>query len=83
MKYFENKNRLIYVFIFMCIHAYSQDYSTDTIKLWEGEKVPFNKESIQLKETLDEEGTRYTQISEPAIYVYRNKDIKKKMEQLF
>ena len=77
MKYFENKNLLIYVFIFMCIHAYSQDYSTDTIKLWEGEKVPFNKESIELKETLDEEGTRYTQISEPAIYVYRNKDIKK------
>lgn len=76
MKYSESKNFLIYVFIFMCIHAYSQDYSTETIAIWEGEKVPFNKENIKLKETLDEAGIRYTQISEPAIYVYRNKDIK-------
>ncbi|MFD1294971.1 alpha/beta hydrolase [Lutibacter holmesii] len=76
MKYFKNQKLFVYVFIFISIQIYSQEYSTEIIKLWEGEKTPFNKENIKLKETLDEAGKRYTQISEPTIYVYRNKEIK-------
>ncbi|RXP59371.1 alpha/beta hydrolase [Lutibacter sp. HS1-25] len=76
MDLFINKIRLIFVFIFICTHTFSQDYTIETINLWKDGEIPFNKEHITLKETLDEAGIRYTQISEPAIYVYRNKDIK-------
>lgn len=76
MKYFNNKNLLICVFILICSQVFSQDYTTETIKLWGEGEIPFNKENNTLKEILDKAGVRYTQISEPAIYVYRNKDIK-------
>jgi len=76
MDLFIKNARLIFVFIFICTHTFSQDYTIETIKLWKDGEIPFNKENITLKETLDEAGIRYTQISEPAIYVYRNKDVK-------
>lgn len=77
MKYFNNKNLLICVFILLCSQVFSQEYTTETIKLWKDGEIPFNKETITLKETLDEAGIRYTQISEPALYVYKNKTVKK------
>jgi len=69
--------KLTLVFFFLSAIAFSQEYTIETIKLWEENNVPFNKENINIKETLDDVGIRYTQISEPAIYVYRNKVVKK------
>tara|TARA_R110002096_G_scaffold239805_6_gene431601 strand:- start:6048 stop:6989 length:942 start_codon:yes stop_codon:yes gene_type:complete len=66
----------ILVFLFFNVHAFSQDYTAEIIKLWKSDSIPLNKENITLNETLDDVGIRYTQISEPAIYVYRNKNIK-------
>ncbi|SNR71428.1 Acetyl esterase/lipase [Lutibacter agarilyticus] len=77
MDLFIKNARLIFVFIFICTHTFSQDYTIETIKLWKDGEIPFNKEHITLKETLDEAGVRYTQISEPALYVYKNKTVKK------
>ncbi len=77
MKYFQHKKILICAFVLMCSQLFSQDYTIETIKLWKEGEIPFNKENSTLKETLDEAGMRYTQISEPAIYVYRKKDIQK------
>ena len=77
MKYLKNKQLLICVFLFICTQVFSQGFTTEIIKLWEDEKTPFNKESISLHEKLDEVGIRYTQISKPVIYVYRNKTLQK------
>lgn len=68
--------KLTLVFVFLSASSSSQEYMIETIKLWENDSVPFNKENINLNETLDDVGIRYTNISEPAIFVYRNKDIK-------
>lgn len=65
------------VFLFLSVSSFSQEYTIETINLWEDNNIPFNKENIVLNETLDEVGTRYTQISEPAIFVYKNKVVKK------
>lgn len=54
-----------------------QSYHKEVIPLWDEMKVPFNKEGVLLKEVLDEAGKRYTQISVPALYIYRNKNIAK------
>jgi acetyl esterase/lipase len=68
---------LVKVFLLISIHTFSQDYTKQTIKLWDDNVVPFNKENITVEETLDETGMRYAKISEPELYVYRNKTIKK------
>ncbi|GAA4957992.1 hypothetical protein [Algibacter aquimarinus] len=65
------------VLLFLSVSSFSQEYTIETINLWEDNNIPFNKENIVLNETLDEVGTRYTQISEPAIFVYKNKVVKK------
>ena len=77
MTYLKNKQLLICVFLFIGTQVFSQGFTTEIIKLWEDGNVPFNKENIIFEETLDEAGIRYTKISEPELYVYRNKTIKK------
>ncbi len=75
--YFKIKQLLICLSLFICNQASSQDFTTEIVKLWEDGNVPFNKENITFEETLDEAGIRYKQVSEPELYVYRNKTIKK------
>ena len=77
MKNFKNNNLLICVFILICFQVFSQEYTTATMKLWKDGEIPFNKEAITLKESLDDAGIRYSQISEPVLYVYLNKTVKK------
>jgi acetyl esterase/lipase len=64
------------VFIFFITSVFSQGYVKETIKLYGKDSIPFNKENITLKETLDEVGIRYSKISEPVIYVYKKKNRK-------
>ncbi|NCT09043.1 MAG: alpha/beta hydrolase [Flavobacteriia bacterium] len=56
--------------------VFSQEYTLDNIKLWDKGNIPLNKDTITSQETFDEAGMRYKKISEPALYVYRNKTIK-------
>ena len=71
---------ILYLIIFSILinvsSLFSQDYNLQTIKLWQNESIPFNKKEILLNEKLDEAGIRYTQISEPMLYVYKNKNLK-------
>ncbi|MFT4800511.1 MAG: acetyl esterase/lipase [Flavobacteriaceae bacterium] len=57
-------------------HSYAQGYSKEVIELWEEGKVPFNKKNIELEEKIDSENKRFTQISNPVIYLYRKKGVK-------
>lgn len=79
MKYYTKRNLFnkTLVFLFIYAQAFAQSYTTETIKLWEGEKTPFNKENITLNETLDKAGIRYSKISEPLMFVYKNSSIRK------
>lgn len=61
----------------VCFTSYSQEYTKEVIELWKKE-IPFNKEDIQLKETVDSTGRRISQISNPKLYVYRQKNNKPK-----
>lgn len=80
MNYFKKTSllkQLQYLFLFFSICTFSQNYSKEIVPLYNDGNIPFNKEHIVLKEVLGEEGMRYRQISEPVLYVYKNKTIKK------
>lgn len=69
----ERKILVILIVFTSCFNAYSQNYTKDIVRLWDKENIPFNKENIKLKETVDSTGGRYTQISDPVLYIYRKK----------
>ena len=57
--------------------SYSQEYKREVIELWKAGRVPFNKENIELEEKIDAENKRFTQISNPVIFLFRNEENKK------
>lgn len=65
------KHQIIYL-ILVCFSMHSVAQTKEIIKLWPDGHIPFNKEKIDLQEKLDAEGKRYSQISEPLLFVYRN-----------
>lgn len=67
------KDLMIYVVMMLCFTCHSQEYTKEVIELWKKD-IPFNKENIQLKETVDSTGRRISQISDPKLYVYRQKN---------
>ncbi|MBD1388286.1 alpha/beta hydrolase [Neiella sp. HB171785] len=66
---------LLLTFGLISNHLMAADYSVEELELWQDREVPFNKPNIELAETLDEEGKRFTEISKPTIYLYRNSRI--------
>ena len=62
--------------IVLSFTTHSQEYSKETIELWENQNIPFNKEKIVLEEITDSTGRRISQISVPELYVYRKKEAK-------
>jgi len=64
---------ILIVFTSCCFTTYSQNYTKDIVRLWDKKNIPFNKGNIKLKETVDSTGRRYTQISDPVLYIYRKK----------
>lgn len=48
-----------------------EDYTSEIVPLWT-ERPPYNKEEIIVSEQLDKEGKRFSQISDPVIFLYRN-----------
>lgn len=72
------KSKLINVLasLFLCTYAtviFAKPYTMDVIDIWPGKQIPFNKENIQVLEKLDEENKRFSQISKPQIFLFRNK----------
>jgi acetyl esterase/lipase len=65
------------IFLFFSICCFSQNYSKEVIPLYKDGNVPFNKENIVLEEILGEEGMRYSQISKPELYIFKNDSLKK------
>ncbi|TXD53153.1 MULTISPECIES: alpha/beta hydrolase [unclassified Polaribacter] len=65
------------IFLFFSICCFSQNYSKEIIPLYKDGNVPFNKENIVLEEILGEEGMRYSQISKPELYIFKNDSLKK------
>jgi acetyl esterase/lipase len=67
-----NKKWLIIFLAYLFIaFGYAQEYAKTVLKLWEADSIPFNKQIIKVSEKLDSAGIRYTQISEPLLYVYK------------
>lgn len=57
--------------------AHSQDYTFKEIKVWGDETPPLNKENIELEELLDKDKKRYSQVSNPVLFVYNKPGVKK------
>ncbi|MCM2680742.1 alpha/beta hydrolase [Echinimonas agarilytica] len=62
---------LLLILAMLSSHSNAQNYVKEEIKIWQQGTVPLNKPNIELTEQLDEEDKRFTQISEPIIYLYR------------
>lgn len=68
----------IYVITFFILGSvlsfptHSQDYSFEEIKIWGDDTPPLNKDHIKLEEKTDAEGKRYSQISNPVLWLYKN-----------
>ncbi len=70
---------LVMVCLFTTTVSYAAEgYSKQVLPLWKAGQVPFNKEVIDLEEKIDSENKRFTQISEPVLYVYLRNDSNKR-----
>ena len=67
------KTKLVAIVLMVLISSivYGQDFTTQTVQLWDTQHIPFNKKNIILTETVDSTGRRISQISVPELYIYR------------
>lgn len=68
------KKIAFFTLVFFYVTSYSQNYSKEVVNLWNPIKPPFNKENIDIKETVDSTGRRFSKISNPVLYIYRKED---------